>query len=57
MGEEEFEGFLHERAEELAIKPADLKRSERLENLRREFETNKVLDFLGERAEIKEETI
>ena len=57
VGEEEFEGFLHERAEELAIKPADLKRSERLENLRREFETNKVLDFLGERAEIKEETI
>ncbi|MBT4498526.1 MAG: trigger factor [Gemmatimonadetes bacterium] len=53
--DEDFEAYLAQRAEEIGLKAEDLKRSERLDDLRRELEEKKVFDLLIEKAEVKEE--
>lgn len=55
VGDEEFEEFLTRRAEEVGIELEALRRSGRVDDLRRELEDNKVFDLLIESAEIKEE--
>jgi len=55
VGEEDFEEYLEQRAGEIGLQAEDLKRSPRLDDLRRELEEKKVFDLLIEKAEIKEE--
>ena len=55
--EEETADFFEERAQQLGFKAADLKRSPRADDVRRELENEKIFEYLGERAEIREESI
>jgi trigger factor len=55
--DEEFETFAAERAVQGGIKPEEMHRSERVDDLRRELEEKKVFDLLGEKAKIKEEKV
>ena len=57
VSEEELNTFVAERAEQSGVKLDDLKRSGRIDDLRREFEEKKVFDLLGEKANIKEEKV
>ena len=57
VGDEEFDQYLQQRAEESGVSLEDLKRSARLDDLRRELEEDKVIDFLVEQAEIEEEKV
>ena len=53
----EFDAFAAQRAEQTGVKLDDLKRSGRIDDLRRELEEEKVFDLLGEKANIKEEKV
>ena len=55
--EEETDAFFERRARELGSKAADLKRSPRADDIRRELENKKIFEYLGERAEISEEPV
>ena len=57
IGDEEFDLFVAERAERAGLKSEDLKRSGRLDDLRRELEEDKVFALLSEKAKIKEEKV
>ena len=57
VSEEELNTFAAERAEQSGVKLDELKRSGRIDDLRREFEEKKVFDLLGEKANIKEEKV
>ena len=57
IGDEEFEEYLGKRAGELGMKAADLKRSPRLDDLRRELEDDKVLEYLKDQADIEEKAV
>ena len=58
VSDEGFDTFLQERADELGMKLEDIKRSsDALDNMRREQEENKVMDFLRERATIVEKSV
>ena len=57
VGDEEFEAFLAQRAEEMGAKVEDLQRSGRQDDLRRELEENKIFDLLTENAQVNEETM
>ncbi len=57
VSDEEFDVFAAERAEQAGVKLDDLKRSGRIDDLRRELEEKKVFDVLGEKANIKEEKV
>ena len=46
-----------QRAEQAGVKLDDLKRSGRMDDLRRELEEKKVFDLLGEKANITEEKV
>ena len=53
----EFDQFLEQRAGGMGVKTEELRRSEGVENLRRELVENKVFDFLIERAEVEEKSV
>jgi len=55
--DEEFEAHLAERAEGAGMKVEDLKRSPRLDDLRRDLEEDKIFELLGETAVEKEEKV
>lgn len=57
VSDEEFDEFAAERAEQAGVKVEDLKRSGRVDDLRRELEEKKVFDLLGAKANIKEEKV
>ena len=57
VDDEEFDRFLEQRAGEMGVKTEELRRSEGVENLRRELVENKVFDFLIERAEVEEKSV
>ena len=57
VGEEELDHFLEMRAGEMGVKIEELRRSEGVDNLRRELVENKVFDFLIERAEVEEKSV
>ncbi|MFH1571917.1 MAG: trigger factor [Gemmatimonadota bacterium] len=55
--DEEFEEHLRSRAESAGMKLEDIKRSPRIEDLRRDLEEERIFAHLGERAVTKEEKI
>ena len=55
--EEETTEFFERRAQQLGFQAADLKRSPRADDIRRELENEKIFEYLGERAEISEESV
>ena len=55
--EEEEAGFFEKRAQQLGYKAADLKRSPRADDIKRELENQKIFEYLGEHAEIREESV
>ena len=55
--EEETAEFFERRAQQLGFQAADLKRSPRADDIRRELENEKIFEYLGERAEISEESV
>ena len=55
--EEETADFFEERAQQLGFQAADLKRSPRADDIRRELENEKIFEYLGERADIREESV
>ena len=57
VGDEELDQFLEMRAGEMGAKIEELRRSEGVDNLRRELVENKVFDFLIERAEVEEKSV
>ena len=57
MADEELDDFVSERAERAGFKVEDLKRSGKIDDLRRELEEKKVFDLLSENAKIKEEKV
>ena len=57
VSEEETTEFFERRAQQLGFQAADLKRSPRAEDIRRELENEKIFEYLGERAEISEESV
>ena len=57
VGDEELDQFLELRAGEMGVKIEELRRSEEVDNLRRELVENKVFDFLIERAEVEEKSV
>ena len=57
VAEEEEAGFFEERARQLGYKAADLKRSPRADDIKRELENQKIFEYLGEHAEIREEPV
>ncbi len=57
VNEEEFDQYLQERAEQTGVELADLRRSGRLDDLRRELRENRIYEFLGKRAKITEEPV
>ena len=57
VSEEETTEFFERRAQQLGFQAADLKRSPRADDIRRELENEKIFEYLGERAEISEESV
>ena len=57
IGEEEFQEHLGQRAERMGVDLEQLKRSARVEDLRRELRESKVFDHLAEKAKVTEESI
>jgi len=57
VSDEDLETYLQERATEMGIELADMKRSARLDDMRREVEENKIFDLLIEKAKITEEKV
>ena len=57
VSEEETIEFFERRAQQLGFQAADLKRSPRADDIRRELENEKIFEYLGERAEISEESV
>jgi len=57
VSDEEFEGYLDERAERLGVKLGELKKNARVDDLRRELEEDKMFGELMKTAEIKEEVV
>ena len=57
VADEELDHFVAERAERAGFKVEDLKRSGKIDDLRRELEEKKVFDLLSENAKIKEEKV
>ena len=57
VADEELDDFVAERAERAGFKVEDLKRSGKIDDLRRELEEKKVFDLLSENAKIKEEKV
>lgn len=55
--EEETAEFFERRAQQLGFQAADLKRSPRADDIRRELENEKIFEYLGERAEFSEESV
>lgn len=56
LTDEEFETALQERADAIGIRVEDLKRSARVDDLRREQEENRIFELLIEKARITDET-
>ena len=57
ISDEEFQEHLAERAQRMGVDLEQLKRSARVEELRRELRESKVFDLLAEKAVVKEESI
>ena len=57
VAQEEEAGFFEKRAQQLGYKAADLKRSPRADDIKRELENQKIFEYLGEHAEIREEPV
>ena len=57
VSDDEFDEHLRERAESAGMEVADLKRSPRLEGLRRDLEEERIFELLAERAKVTEEKV
>lgn len=55
VSDEELDQYVTQRAEAIGVKPEDLRRSSRLEDMRHDLEERKVFELLEQHAEITEE--
>ena len=57
VSEEEVDVFFEKRAGQLGLQTAELKRSPRADDLRRELEDDKIFEYLSEHADVKEQSV